>query len=315
MKIIAIEEHVLPADLRTAGGTAQWMPPGVDGPLDDVGDARLHAMDEAGIDIQVLSFLGHPVQQLRAADSIRFSRQANDALAGAVKSHPDRFSAFAQLPISSPKDAVVELRRAVGDLGFVGTMIHGQSNGLFLDDERFDELLGEVAELGVPLYLHPAEPPDAVRRAYFGSLPSPLDHVLMTTAWGWHAEVGLHVLRMIATGVFDRHPTLQVIVGHMGEDLPFSLARADTWLSPVMTTGKSVMETAVSNVHVTTCGYTTLPPFLCAFQVFGPDRILFSVDYPFSPPDEAVAFLHGLPISGPDQVKIAGLNAARLLRL
>jgi predicted TIM-barrel fold metal-dependent hydrolase len=139
---------------------------------------------------------------------------------------------------------------------------------------------------------------------------------LATAGWGWHAECGLHVLRMVVGGVFERFPALQVIVGHMGENLPFSLARADERLTPAAVgLSATVTETVLQHVHVTTCGYTTVPPLLCALMVFGADRMLFSIDYPFSDSAQAAAFLRDAPLSPADKQKIAHGNAERLLRL
>src|SRR6266849_70674 len=191
-----------------------------------------------------------------------------------------------------------ELSRAGEEMGFVGTMIHGQTRGVFLDDPSADPVLATAERLGVPVYLHPAEPPPAVRAAYFSGLEPVVASTLATAGWGWHAECGLHVLRMVVGGVFQRFPGLQVIVGHMGENLPFSLARADEKLTPLATgLSATVADTALQHVHVTTCGYTTDPPLLCALMVFGADRMLFSVDYPFSDNSQAGAFLRDAPLS------------------
>ncbi|MDQ2738706.1 MAG: amidohydrolase family protein [Actinomycetota bacterium] len=198
------------------------------------------------------------------------------------------------------------------DLDFVGAMIQGLTNGLFMDDSAFAPVLAAAEELRVPIYLHPAEPPPVIRDAYFSGLKPPVAQMLATGGWGWHAELGLHVLRMAVAGTFERFPNLQLIVGHMGENLPFSLPRADQKLSPMTGLPRSVAETVRDPVHITTAGYTTTPPLLCALLVFGADRILFSVDYPFSDNLEVVAFLHTAPISAIDREKIAHGNAEQL---
>jgi hypothetical protein len=237
-------------------------------------------------------------------------------MAAAVAAYPDRFRAFATLPMCDPSASAVELSRAVEELGCVGTMIHGQTHGVFLDDPSANPVLATAERLGVPVYLHPAEPPPAVRAAYFSGLDPAVAGTLATAGWGWHAECGLHVLRMVVGGVFERFPSLQVIVGHMGENLPFSLARADERLTPVVRgLSATVAETVLQHVHVTTCGYTTEPPLLCALTVFGANRMLFSVDYPFSDNSQATAFLQDAPLSPADRQKIAHSNAERLLRL
>lgn len=316
MRIIAIEEHALPADISAEVGAATMaMPPWALDLLDDLDEKRLESMDSAGIDVQILSFVGHAIQQLEPGRAVALSRKANDRLAGAVAAHPDRFAGFAALPMSDPSAAAAELRRAVVELGFVGTMIHGLTNGLFLDDPTFVPVLSEAQDLGVPIYLHPAEPPSVVRRAYFSKLKPPVAQMLATGGWGWHAELGLHVLRVAAGGTFERFPGLQIIVGHMGENLPFSLARADEKLSPLTGLPRSVAETVREQVLITTAGYTTSPPLLCALLVFGADRILFSVDYPFSDNLEATSFLNAAPISPADREKIAHGNCERLFKI
>ncbi len=315
VKIIALEEHAFPRDiLQSAGLDLGRRAERQAAALDDLGEGRLRTMDAAGIDVQVLSALAHVVQQLDAETSLDVSKALNDRLAATVAAHPDRFRAFATLPMSAPELAVEELCRAVRKLGFLGTMIHGQTNGLFLDHPSVEPILACAEQLGVPIYLHPAPPPPAVREAYYSGLEPRLAACLATAGWGWHAECGMHVLRMIVAGVFERHPTLQVIVGHMGEGLPFSLARADDMLSPVLgADATSVAETARRNVHITTSAYTTVAPLQCALTVLGADRIMFSVDHPFADSVTATDFLMRAPVSPTDLEKIAHGNAERLL--
>ncbi len=314
--MIAIEEHLLPKDVASAIGMDPASLRGTADALDDLGEGRLRVMDAAGIDVQVLSALAHEVQELDPVRSVAVARDLNDRIAAAVAAHPDRFRAFATLPMADPRAADDELRRAVAELGFVGAMIHGQTHGVFLDDPTVAPVLRTAEDLGVPLYLHPAAPPPAVRRAYFSGLDPAVAATLATSAWGWHAECGLHVLRMVVSGVFERLPRLQIIVGHMGEMLPFSLARADERLTPLTPElSMTVAETFHQHVHVTTCGYTTDPPLLCGLMVVGADRILFSVDHPFSDSSQATGFLRGAPLSPGDKEKIAHTNAERLLGL
>lgn len=314
MRTIALEEHVLPRDIAIAAGKG-GLPPALANALDEMGQGRIELMDAAGIDIQVLSLIAHELQELSPAQSIALAREANDRMAGAVHAHPDRLRAFATLPMSDPIAAAVELQRTVHDLGFVGAMVFGQTNGVFLDDLSVSPVLEAAQDLDVPIYLHPAEPPPAVRDAYFSGLEPAVAQMLATAGWGWHAECGLHVLRLAVNGTFDRYQRLRVIVGHMGENLPFSLARADERLSRLTGFERSVAETIIEQVHITTAAYFTDPPLLCALMVFGADRILFSVDHPFADSMEATAFLRDAPISPGDREKIAHLNAEQLLRL
>lgn len=313
MKTIALEEHVLPKDIAKAAGKAD-IPEILASRLDDLGRGRLEMMDAAGIDVQVLSLVAHEVQELEPNESAALAREANDRMAATVKAHPGRFLAFATLPMGNPAAAAAELQRTVHDFGFVGAMVFGQTNGVFLDDISMWPVLEAAQELDVPIYLHPAEPPPAVRDAYFSGLDPAVAQMLATAGWGWHAECGLHVLRMAVNGSFEQFPNLRLIVGHMGENLPFSLARADERLSRLTGLDRRVGEMITDQVHITTAAYFTVPPLLCALMVFGADRILFAVDHPFADSFEATTFLKNAPISPDDREKIAHANAERMFR-
>jgi predicted TIM-barrel fold metal-dependent hydrolase len=323
MRTIAIEEHILMDPLRAAMlATPGYQPPlgrgPVDAPLADVDAGRLADMDATGIDLQVLSWstTGFALEQLDAARAAALSRECNDVMAEVVRAHPDRFAAFALLALHDPEVAAAELERAVTKLGMKGALINGIVDGHFLDHPSFSPVLAAAEALGVPIYLHPAPPPPAVFQAYFAGLPDPAASALSRAAWGWHAETGLHSLRLVAAGVFDRFPKLQIIIGHMGENLPFSLARADERLTPVAPhLQRSVADYFRSNFYLTTSGYFTAPPLLCALLVFGADRIMFAVDYPYSPNAAGRAFLDQAPISEADREKIASGNAQWLLGL
>jgi predicted TIM-barrel fold metal-dependent hydrolase len=314
MTLIGLEEHVLPPDLMTEVWPTPMAPEAVVAKLVDAGEQRLRVMDEAGIDLQVLSVTAPGSQQVPAEHAPELSRKLNDRVAEVIAARPDRFNALASLPTQDPAAAIVEAKRAITELGFCGLVINGHTGGRFLDAPEFDDLLGAVADLDVPIYLHPTYPPPQVAEVYFGGLPPQTARALATGAWGWHAETGLHVLRLAATGVFARHPKLQIVVGHMGENLPFSLMRADWALRRADPAAPSVAQVVREHVHITICGYTTTPPLLCALQVFGADRILFSTDYPYGDPVEHARFLAEAPISPADRDKISHRNAQRLFR-
>ena len=321
MKIIAIEEHVGAPQIKAAqqasgAGKPREFPAAILEKLSDTGAGRLADMDAAGINMQVLSVSGSGLETLDKATGISLARDCNDKLADTVKSRPDRFAAFAILPMQDPEAAAVELERCVSRLGFKGVLIGGTTNGLFLDDPVFRPVLAEAERLDVPIYLHPAPPPPAVQQAYFSGLPEKIAASLATSAWGWHVEVGLHSLRLAVSGVFDLYPKLQVIIGHMGENIPFSLARADsrlTLFAPHLQ--RPVSEYFHNNFHLTTSAYFTVPPLLCALMVFGADRIMFAVDYPFSSNAEARRLLDIAPLCPEDLAKITHKNAERLLKL
>jgi uncharacterized protein len=323
MRTIALEEHFWTPELAAAPGTGVLARAGaedLDAALRDLGDARIRDMDAAGIDVQVLSHAQPAAQALPDAGraGAAAARRANDYLAAAIARHPSRLAGFATLPTGSPAAAADELSRAVAELGLAGGLINSTigTNGLFLDDPSFSPLLSRFDSLDVPLYLHPAPAPTAVRDALYGGLPGPTAGALATNAWGWHAEAGLHALRLVVSGVFDRHPGLRVIIGHCGEMIPFMLGRIDDMM-PRSTSGLSDLPSSYFLRHfwVTTSGMFSLPPVLCALSVFGVERVLFSVDYPFSPNARGRSLLDALPISPADKAKVAGENAAALLRL
>jgi predicted TIM-barrel fold metal-dependent hydrolase len=321
MRTVALEEHFWAPGLAAAPGTgilARADGPRLDAALRDLGEERLADMDAAGIDFQVISHAQPAAQGMPGAAGLAAARAANDQLAAAVARHPDRLAGFATLPTADPAAAADELERAVGDLGFAGGLVNSTlgTDGAFLDDPRFAPLLARFELLNVPLYLHPAAPPAALREALYGGLPPAVAGALASNAWGWHAEAGLHALRMVVAGVFDRHPGLRLIIGHGGEMIPFMLARIDAVLPPPVTgLGAPPSAYFLRNVWVTTSGMFSLPPVLCAISVLGVDRVLFSVDYPFGANADGRAMLDALPLSPADKAKIAGLNAERLLGL
>ena len=321
MRTIALEEHFWTAELAAPPGTGQlavWGPH-VGEQLSDLGSLRLADMDANGIDLQVISHVAPAAQGHTGADGLARAREANDQLAAAVRARPDRFAGFATLPTADPQSAADELERATTGLGLVGALVNSTlgSNDAFLDDARFAPLLDRFERLDVPLYLHPAPPSPALREALYSGLPPRVAARLATGAWGWHAEAGLHVLRMIATGAFDRHPGLRLIVGHCGEMLPFMLARIDAMLGAgsADSMARPPSEYFRRNIWVTTSGLFSIPPVMCTVQVLGVDRVLFSVDYPFGSNAAGRALLDTLPLSPDDKAKIAGGNAERVLGL
>jgi uncharacterized protein len=251
MRTIALEEHIgtpkIAAAARATGKVlSRKTPDRVSEKLRDVDAGRLADMDAAGIDLQVLSATGVGLDKLDRETGTTLAREHNDALAGIVRTRPDRFAAFALLAMQDPERAAAELERCVVKLGFKGALISGTIDDRFLDDPVFEPVLAQAERLDVPLYLHPAPPPAAVYKAYFSGLPDDIAGSLATSAWGWHVETGLHSLRLVVAGVFDRFPKLQVIIGHMGENLPFSLVRADERLDPFTTHHQRLLHSAAA---------------------------------------------------------------------
>ena len=319
MRLITLEEHYRAPMLRSVGGLPE-PPPGsplaaIQAKLDDVGDQRLADMDAGGIDVQVLSHGAPGTEQLEPEQAIRLAREANDYLADAVAAHPDRFAAFATLPTAAPGAAADELERATGELGFKGALINGHVQGKFLDAPEFWPIFERAERLGVPIYVHPTVPPPAVREAYYGGLTPQFGQALSMAGWGWHVDTGLHGLRLIAGGVLDEYPTLQIIIGHMGEALPFFLARSSRVLQQQAGLSRPLEEYMGSNFHFTTSGMFSYPPLILLLEVIGADRVMFSVDYPYSSNSEGRDFVMGAPISDADREKIAHGNAERLLGL
>jgi predicted TIM-barrel fold metal-dependent hydrolase len=326
MRTIALEEHyVTPGFLAGAGrASAEGFKKarGAAGErlfaqLSDLGDKRLAEMDEAGIDMQFLSINSPGTEQCEAAEeAIATARDVNDVLADAVRRHPTRFAGLAALPTLAPDKAVDELQRRMKD-GFKGAVINGHIRGRYLDDEFFWPILEAAEALAAPIYLHPTIPPKAVVDAYFGGFPQPATMILAGPAWGWHIETSVHILRMMARGVFDRFPRLQIVIGHMGEGLPFMLERMDSVASraPNFKLQRSFSAYLRENVHYTFGGFNYTPTFLNLLLEVGVDRIMFSADYPYTSMSEAREFLEKLPVSAADRERIAHGNAEKLFKL
>lgn len=320
MRTICLEEHFVTQSFLSATGpyigTAS-QPEQLQRQLLDLGSGRIAAMDASGIDLQVLSLAAIGFDVLPAETATPLARDVNDELAAAIQANPSRLAGFACLGLKQPERAAEELARCVHQLGFKGALLDGTTDGLFLDDPRFTPVFEAAVALNVPIYLHPAPPPETVSKAYFSGLPGELGRLLSIAGWGWHAETGLHLLRLIVSGLFNRFPQLQLIVGHMGEGVPYALARSSGILSSAAKLPRTVAEYLKSNVAITTSGYFTPEPFRCAKEVVGLDNLLFSVDYPFSPNTRGRSFLD-LLANELSEVEMAGLthgNAERLLHL
>jgi predicted TIM-barrel fold metal-dependent hydrolase len=285
-------------------------------PLCDLGEQRIAAMNAAGIDVQVLSLTSPGTEQLDAAAAEPLARETNDFLAAAIGRHPNRFAGFAALPTAAPAAAAAELERTVREHGFKGAMIHGHVGGRYLDDPFFWPILGRAEALGVPIYLHPTPPPEPVIAASYAGFSPLVNSLLAGAGWGWHVETAVHVIRIILGGAFDLHPHLQLVVGHLGETLPFMLPRLDAIFTPERTKLQRPMSAYLrENVHYTISGFNFLPTFLDLFLQVGAERILFSADHPYASMAQARDFLDRLPVSAADRERIAHGNAERLLHL
>jgi predicted TIM-barrel fold metal-dependent hydrolase len=279
----------------------------------DLGAKRLAHMDAAGVDVQVLSF-GSPGAQGFAADvAIPMARDANDRAHETVRAHPGRFAAFAALPTADPRVSAAELERCVTKLGFKGAMIHGHTQGSFLDEKKYWPIFEAAQALDVPIYLHPTLAHPAALDSYFKGYEE-----LARAGWGFAIDTSCHFLRIVFAGVFDVYPKLRIILGHLGEGLPFAMHRLNdhTWKAAARRgLRRTPLEYLRDNMLVTTSGNWYEPAFLCALLALGADSILFAVDWPYEANTTGIGFLKKLSISDADREKIAHGNAERVLRM
>lgn len=319
-RVIAIEEHYwdpeVAATFAAAGGPRRERPGATVERLYDYSEIRLKEMDEAGIDCQVLSHGAPSTQRGDPAAAVKLARGANDRLREIVEAHPSRFAAFACLPTPDPEASTAELERCVKNLGFKGAMVHGLTNGVFFDDRRFWPIFQKAQELDVPLYMHPAAPHPAVVEAYYQDYLEDFPS-LGTAGWGYTVETATLGIRLVLSGVFDAYPGLKIILGHMGESLPFSLWRINQALARQgnRDTDFSFRDYFRKHFWITTSGNFSNPALLCSVMEMGVDRIMFSVDYPFVHNDLAAAWVPTIPLCDEDKAKILSGNAEKLLRV
>jgi predicted TIM-barrel fold metal-dependent hydrolase len=325
MRVVTLEEHVafpemlelIPAEKHSSAEHStmmgRMMPK-----LADITSERLKSMDDNGITVQVLSVVNDGADLLSPGDGPAFAKQYNDTIAQKIKDHPDRFAAFAHLPMTNPGAAADELERTVKTYGFKGAMINGLTNDEFLDDPKYAPIFERAEKLDVPIYLHPGLPPKAVFDAYYAGLPNYSSMLLSIAGWGWHSETAIHVLRLIVSGTFDKYPKLKLIIGHMGEMLPMMMVRCDRAFRPGQAgiNQRTVIETLQQQVFITTSGLFTMPPLQVAIDTFGIDNVMFSVDYPFSTNEQGKTYLDEMAsLSQEQKEKIAYKNADRILGL
>jgi 2,3-dihydroxybenzoate decarboxylase len=315
-QVIALEEHYL--DPEVARQFKEGGPEARDAQLRerlyDVGELRIREMDEAGIDIQVLSHSAPATQRFDADSAPAIARQANDRLRERVQASHGRLQAFAALPTANPRAAADELERAVTKLSFKGAMIHGLTNGRFIDERQFWPIFERAQALDVPIYIHPAVPHPAVVEAYYRDYLKEFP-ALLSAAWGFTVETATQGIRLVLSGVFDEYPRLKIILGHLGESLPFSLWRIDMALGRQGNRKTAFRDTFREHFWITTSGNFSTPALLCCVMEMGADRILFSVDYPFVPNPPGVRWMEHVPLGPEDREKILSGNAKRLLKL
>jgi predicted TIM-barrel fold metal-dependent hydrolase len=312
--VIALEEHYYDAEVATHFSGAEGRSPALRQRLDDLGALRLKEMDEAGIDVQVISHGAPSTQRIDAATAVPLARRANDRLHEACRAHPDRFAGFACLPTADPRAAANELERTVAKLGFKGAMVHGPTNGVFFDDKRFWPIFERAQALDVPLYIHPSTPVAAVVEAYYKDYLKEYPQ-LLSAAWGYTVETATQGIRLVLSGVFDAYPRVKIILGHLGESLPFSLWRINMALSRGAERPSAFRDTFCEHFWITTSGNFCTPALLCCIMEMGVDRILFSVDYPFVENMPGTKWMENVPLGAEDREKILNGNAKRLLKM
>ena len=285
--------------------------------IQDIGERRLADMDASGIDMQILSLTSPGVQIFDAPTGTALARSTNDQLAEAVRSHPDRFAGLAAIAPQDAANAAAELERAVRTLGLKGAIVNSHTHGEYLDDPKFWEIFEAAEALDVPIYIHPTTPPRSMIAPF-------QERGLDGAIFGFGVDTALHVLRIIVAGVFDRFPKLRLVIGHLGEALPYWLFRIDFMHAPMAAAnrypGVKKIERKPSeyfreNVYVTTSGMAWEPVILFAQSVLGVDRVMYAMDYPYQFVPEEVQVTDNLPIADADKKKLYQANAERVFKL
>ena len=283
----------------------------------DVGPRRIEEMDEAGVDIQVLSLTVPGVEQFDAADGTAMARQTNDELSEIVKRYPDRYVGLAALAPQEPAEAAKELERSVKKLNMKGAKLNSHTQGEYLDDRKYWNLFEAAESLDVPIYLHPTLPSPQILKPY-----ADYGFPLAGPPFGFGADTSLHCMRLIYSGLFDRFPKLKIVIGHMGEGLPFWLYRIDfywlkPWVDPELAPKikRKPSDYVRDNFLLTSSGMHYLPAFMCAYLALGGDRIAFGADHPFESSKESLDALGILPVCDEDREKFYHGNAEKLFKL
>ncbi|MAI78295.1 MAG: amidohydrolase [Deltaproteobacteria bacterium] len=311
---IALEEHfsikaLLPTEDQVAFFDPQVLAQ-IEPLLPELAEQRLSNMDKAGIAISVLSQTAPGIQGVASShEATELAKSANDALFAATQAQPNRFKGFAAVNLQNVEAACNELQRCIEELGFVGLLINGSTEGQYLDDPAVDPLWTLLENLDVPLYLHPGIPTNQ---------PSSMIEELDGATWGWSFDTATHALRLIVKGVFERHPQAHVILGHMGENLPFYLWRLNSryattrYRNSIPTTPAEVFR---QHFFITTSGVCDDSALQCSIDSIGAERIMFSTDYPYEEIEEAGRWLDQAPIDSTQKKQIARSNAEQLLKL
>ena len=312
-QVIAIEEHYFDAEIVEHFAESEKRP-GLRHRLEDLGRGRIKDMDEGGIDVQVLSHSAPATHLLDAELAVPLARRANDRLHDTVRANPTRFAAFATLPAIDPQAAADELERSVTQLGMKGAMIHGLTQGLFIDDKRFWPIFERAEKLDVPIYVHPAKPHPAVIETYYKDYVNDFPQITHA-AWGFTVETATQGVRLVLSGVFEKYPNLKIILGHMGEGLPFLLWRIDAMFARSGNRKIAFREIFCKHFYITTSGNFSDPAMLCSIMEMGVDRILFAIDWPYVENRPGTEWMERIALSAEDKAKILSGNAKKLLKI
>lgn len=324
MKIIALEEHFVTSAMREAWrqlppsvqdiGSRGSEKPELKSRLEDFAELRIKEMDAGGVDVQVLSPTAPGVQNLEPPQAVKIARQTNDFAAEIIKKQPDRFEAFATLPTPDPREAAKELERAINELKFSGAVLYGRTGTRYLDHADFLPIFETAARLRAPIYIHPQTPLPAVREIYYSGFSKEVSDSFASSGWGWHLETGIQAVRLILSGVFDRFPDLQIILGHWGEGMTFYLDRIDELSKFAKNLKKPVADYARENFYITPSGIFSPNYLKWALDVMGRERIMFSTDYPYkiAPGRGARDYIEKSGLDSETQNPIAGGNWQRL---
>ena len=320
MKIIALEEHLVTPEVVAAWtGSRSAVADDhhlirdklVDERLRDLGEDRARAVADTGVNVQVLSLTTPGVQNLDAGPATNLARDVNDLIAKTVRDQPERYEGFATLPTPDPAEAARELKRAIIELGLKGALLCGRTADRNMDEPEYDVIYETAAELRVPLYIHPQTPIAAVRDAYYSGFGADVDRLLASGGIGWHYETGIQLLRLVLSGTFDRHPGLQVIVGHWGEVILFYLERIKMLEERTsLKLQRPLAEYFRQNIFYTPSGILSQRYMQLVIDIVGIDRLMYSADYPFiyQPNGQARAFLEEAPLSRVEKEKVAYAN-------
>lgn len=296
LPLITLEEHFLSEVVANSPAAAKLgldlFPAALKSKLMSLSDERLQDMKDGNISLQIVS---HNPAVSYEAD---VCRKANDEIFEGCQSYKTSFAGFAVLPMTDPVAAADELTRCIKELGFVGALITNHANGCFYDGESYYPFWERAQELNVPIYLHPTNASDDMMPLFRGGYPEKVAGMLSTFGWGWHADTGLHILKLFCSGTFDRFPSLKLVIGHNGEMLPCMLQRQSDFFDMMVPMKRNLVQVWNDNIWVTTSGMFTIPPFLTLMHTTKIERILYSVDYPFCNNKDGLKFMEELQKSG-----------------